>query len=202
MQQLSLPLLFLSTILFITSCGSSGKKQDGNSSDSTTTVIENKHLKGADSIALEEGYDEAEYEESASEGFKTLHNQRYSFKIDIPIQWKAVDKSGNADGFHLRLGNDTATDLRVFGEQFEPSLAELYTADCDQLKTFEFADGFEGKNCISENEKTFFRTKDGIRLVVYIKGWNALDQTTRINLISSIKSLRFTQENAEEKAPA
>ena len=180
----------------MTACGSKqGKIQKaGSAADSSKNELgqENSEpLPRADSLLQLADNQEATYTEDAElKGFKTLSNERFQFKIDIPEAWKAVDISKNSDGFHLIVDSESGADIRVFGQEIDPNLLDIYTADCFEVKPFEFSNGL-GSRCIGKDEVSYFRDRENVRINMYIKDWSSLSQKEQINSASVARSLRF-----------
>ena len=113
--------------------------------------------------AQEPGSDASEnepaYYRTSQPGFRTTGVARFDFWFDIPVQWRAIDRSANGDGYFIATG-EPGTDLRVFGT-FVPS-----DRSSQLIEPFTFRDGAIGERFSRPGEIVFQRT-EGDRSFVF-----------------------------------
>ncbi len=169
--------------------GGSGNDSNAQENDSAKGNQEQEMEKGEHSSAS--AHNKKSKPLSQDKDFKTVSNDRFGFKIAIPKEWEAINRSDNQDGIFIKTGNDK-TDLRVYGEQLSKTSMDLNAPDCKEKKAFSFADGQEGFKCLSNNDVLmYYQETEEKRITFYIKApaeWRST-QADRLKRIA--KSLTF-----------
>jgi hypothetical protein len=127
---------------------------------------------------------------------KSLHNIRYSFKINIPRAWTALDKSGNGDGFAISVPGNPV-EILVYGEAHEKTLAEFYESGCTEVTDYLFDNGSQGKHCVQGGTHSFWMVNERYKINVYIKDLNSLSPKDAEMFDAMAKSLSFFEPSAK-----
>lgn len=181
--------------LFISACGN-------NKGNSTKTDNENESIK-ENSLVNQiqkkpdfedfKNYDEAHYNKAAAGDLKSVYNARFNFSFDIPLAWRAVNKSENNDGYFIETGNSGA-DLRVYGANLDPTIEELGLDKCDESKDFIFTDEQTGQRCIKGKKIYYYRDGSDARITFFVDAPKEWIFENRDKIIAIAKSLRFAQK--------
>lgn len=126
---------------------------------------------------------------------KSLHNIRYSFKITIPVEWTALDKSGNGDGFAISIPGNPV-EILVYGETYDSALSAFYESDCSEAGDYAFDNGTMGRHCIQGGANSFWMVNDRIKINLYIKDLNSLSPAEADLFAAMAKSLSFFETGA------
>lgn len=143
-------------------------------------------------------FPEAPYYASEKEGFKSAHQMKFGFMVDIPANWKAFNKSHITDGYFISpKEGDTAIDIRVYATNIIEGFESIHLQDCESVTEFVFSDQTTGTECIQGNKQFYFREKDSRRLAFFVEAsqdWLKRNEKTIHEMASS---LRFDEPNSD-----
>jgi hypothetical protein len=193
MKRIVLPAILLSVLLAgcsikdVNSVGNNGENKNTPLSEISDNVA--KTQKGE--IKLYPTYDD---------GYKTGNNELFDFWFDVPIDWKAVDKSEDGSVYDILPGNGKVV-IKISGVMKNEPEEEFYKALAGgkgKISDFIYRDGWIGKQVdVSENESYFVRVDGDSYIVLHINAgkdpeWRKINEE-KLNYVAG--SIRITRES-------
>lgn len=142
---------------------------------------------------------EVKYFPTIDTKYKTARNDIFDFWFDIPIDWKAVDKSDSGEQYTIDSGNDKVS-LLVYGATIDGEVDDYYSklsGTDGSIDDFTFRDGWMGKK-ITNGTKIYYIRTDGDTYIIFYtdskedSGWFTSNSDT-LEYIG--QSLRIRQES-------
>lgn len=106
--------------------------------------------------------DEANYHPATSPRYKQLGSPRFNFWLDIPVDWRAFDRSATGDGYFLEVGN-ASVDARAYGSYMDDPGRH------PERKRFVFADGSQGWRETTPDHTSYIRPEGDRFLYFYVQ---------------------------------
>lgn len=105
------------------------------------------------------------------ENYKTGSNEMFAFWFDIPVEWKAVDRSEDGSEYCILPDNDKV-DIRIYGQLIEGPEDEFYrqlAGKNGEIEDFVYRDNWIGRKItVSENELYFIRVDGDSYLILQV----------------------------------
>lgn len=139
------------------------------------------------------------------ENYKTGSNEMFAFWFDIPVEWKAVNRSEDGSEYHILPGN-YKIDIRIYGQLADGPEEEFYkqlAGKNGEIADFAYRDNWIGKKItVSESETYFVRVDGDSYLILHVDatedpGWMAENEEV---IIYIAKSARTARESFGRKA--
>lgn len=128
--------------------------------------------------------DEPGYYPTANSAYKKTGSARFNFWFDLPLAWRAFDRSANGDGYFLEVGSPDV-DARVYG---------YYDMDETRKRRgkarFRFADGKKGWREAKPGSVSYTRREGSRFQVFYVKAPEAWMKANAVAVTHVAKSLR------------
>lgn len=134
------------------------------------------------------------------ENYKTGNNEKFAFWFDIPVEWRAEDRSEDGSEYHI-LPDDPDVVIRIYGQLKEGPEDGFYrqlAGKSGTIDDFVYRDNWVGKMItVSENEFYFVRVDGDSYLFLHVDatgdpGWLA-ENEEKIYYIA--RSARTTRES-------
>lgn len=192
MKRIILPAILLSVLL----AGCSIKDVNGDNNGE----IPDTPLPGISESVAKTQEGEIKFYPTYDDGYKTGNNELFDFWFDIPIDWKAVDKSEDASVYNILPGNDKV-EIKIFGIMKDEPEEEFYDAlagSKGKVSEFIYRDGWIGIEAeVSENESYFVRVDGDSYIVLHINAgkdpeWKK-STGEKLNYVAA--SVRITRES-------
>lgn len=139
--------------------------------------------------------------------YKTGNNEMFDFWFDIPVEWKAVDQSGDGSGYSI-IADDEKIDIKIYGVMANESENEFYAGLAGKngvISDFIYRDGWNGKQInISKTEIYYVRVDGDSYLVLHIDaghdpGWmeENVDRLTYIAMSARTTREAYRKNNVD-----
>jgi hypothetical protein len=195
-------IILLAILLSLLLAGCSAKGVNGGNNGNNGEIPDNILPGISKSIAkTQEG--EIKFYPTYDDGYKTGNNELFDFWFDIPVDWKAVDKSEDGSVYDIMTGNDKV-EIKIFGAMKDGSEKEFYgslAGGKGKISDFVYRDGWIGKEVeVSENESYFVRVDGDSYIVLHINAgkdpeWEKINEE-KLNYMAA--SVRITRESYGE----
>lgn len=190
-----LPVILILSLM-VTGCASKSKNAGGGS------TAENAQSTGqgnnATSSRTLDG--EIKFYPTYDSNYKTAGNEVFDFWFDIPVGWKAADRSEDGSGYTILPGSDSI-EIMMYGVLKDGPEEEFYSSlsgKNGKISDFTYRDGWVGKQIdVSDTESYFVRVDGDSYMIFHVnaKGdaaWIKQNQET-LNYIAM--SARTTRES-------
>ncbi|MGI6669159.1 MAG: hypothetical protein ACOX4M_07115 [Acetivibrionales bacterium] len=192
MKKIILPAILLSMLLAGCSIKAAIGGNNGEKPDAPLPVT------GGSVAKTQEG--EIKFYPTYDDRYKTGNNEYFDFWFDIPVDWKAVDKSEDGSVYDILPGNDKV-EIKISGVMKDGPEEEFYDSlagSRGKVSGFVYRDGWVGKQVeVSESESYFVRVDGDSYIVLYINAakdpeWKKRNEE-KLNYVA--QSVRITRES-------
>jgi len=151
--------------ILLTGCASN-RESDGEVSASTNAESSVQNDKATASKTLE---GEIKFYPTYDANYKTASNEIFDFWFDIPIDWKAVDRSEDGTQYTILTGNDNI-EISMYGVLVNGSEEDFYTSMSGKNSTisdFAYRDGWIGKQINVSDTEAYYVRVDGDSYMIF-----------------------------------
>ncbi len=103
------------------------------------------------------------------ENYKTANNEMFDFWFDIPVDWKAVDKSADGSEYNI-ISNNDKVQIRIFGILADEAGEDYYNRLAGKsgvVSDFIYRDAWIGKKIEVSSNETYYVRVDGDSYMVF-----------------------------------